>query len=64
MIVGSLLGTLGAIILAVPIAILSSIAISELLPSKVASVVRTAVEILASIPSVLYGIFGLGVVVP
>lgn len=64
MIAGSVLATGGAILLGVPIAILTAICISELSSSRLGGVIRFAVELLAGIPSVLYGIFGLGIVVP
>lgn len=64
MIVGSILATLGSIIIVVPIAILTSVAIVEFMPQKPAKVFTFAIELLAGIPSVLYGLFGLGVLVP
>nr|WP_312216795.1 phosphate ABC transporter permease subunit PstC [Clostridioides sp.] len=64
MIVASLFGTLGALLIGVPIGILTSVYIAELAPKKVSKVVSSAVELLAGIPSVLYGIFGIVVIVP
>ncbi|MDO4289275.1 MAG: phosphate ABC transporter permease subunit PstC [Eubacterium sp.] len=64
MIAGSLLATLGAIVIGVPVALLTAVFISELAGSRFGKVVRFAVELLAGIPSVLYGVFGLGVIVP
>lgn len=64
MIMGSVLATLGSIVLVVPIAILTSVAIVEFMPPKVAKTFTFAIELLAGIPSVLYGLFGLGVLVP
>ncbi len=64
MIVGSVFATIGSIIIVVPIAILTSVAIVEFMPTKVANVFTFAIELLAGIPSVLYGLFGLGVLVP
>ncbi|MGD9677525.1 MAG: phosphate ABC transporter permease subunit PstC [Vulcanibacillus sp.] len=64
MIVGSLAATVGAIIIGVPIGILTAVFIAEIAPDNVKKFVRPAVELLAGIPSVLYGIFGLGVIVP
>lgn len=64
MIVGSVLATLGSIIIVVPIAILTSVAIVEFMPKKTAKVFTFAIELLAGIPSVLFGLFGLGVLVP
>jgi phosphate transport system permease protein len=53
-----------AIAIAVPVAILTAVAIAELMPKRVASVVASVVELLAGIPSIIYGIFGLGFIVP
>ncbi|WOO86452.1 phosphate ABC transporter permease subunit PstC [Mollicutes bacterium LVI A0039] len=64
MIIGSILATLGSIILVVPVAILTSVAIVEFMPTKIAKPFTFAIELLAGIPSVLYGLFGLGVLVP
>ena len=64
MITASILGTLGSLILGVPVGILTSIFIAEIAPKKLASVMSRAVELLAGIPSVLYGVFGLAVIVP
>ncbi|MEF9918396.1 MAG: phosphate ABC transporter permease subunit PstC, partial [Eubacterium sp.] len=64
MIVGSIVATVGAIILGVPIALLTAIFVAEMASSRVGKVVRFAVELLAGIPSVLYGVFGLGIIVP
>lgn len=63
MIVGSLLATIGAIFIGVPIGLLTAVFISEVASKKVATIVRPAVELLSGIPSVLYGVFGLGVIV-
>ena len=64
MIVTSMVATVGALIIGVPIGILAAIFIAEICPKKYARVISTAVELLAGIPSVLYGIFGLAVIVP
>ncbi|MEG0379390.1 MAG: phosphate ABC transporter permease subunit PstC, partial [Eubacterium sp.] len=64
MIVGSIFATLGAIIIGVPVALLTAIFISEMAGTRVGKIVRFAVELLAGIPSVLYGVFGLGIIVP
>ncbi|MBC3798310.1 phosphate ABC transporter permease subunit PstC [Acetobacterium tundrae] len=64
MFVGSIFATLGAIIIGVPVAILTAVFIAELAGSKVGKLIRFAVELLAGIPSVLYGVFGLGIIVP
>ncbi|MBC7088525.1 MAG: phosphate ABC transporter permease subunit PstC [Tissierellales bacterium] len=64
MIVGSLLATTGAIVLGVPIGILTAVFIAELAPKWIRTVIKPAVELLAGIPSVIYGLFGLGIIVP
>ena len=64
MIVGSLLATLGAIVLGVPVGLLTAVYISELASEKVVAILQPAVELLAGIPSVIFGTFGLGVIVP
>lgn len=64
MIVGSIFSTLGAIIIGVPIGVLTAVFIAEIAPRGAVKVIKPAVELLAGIPSVLYGAFGLGIVVP
>jgi len=64
MIAGTIVASLGAIILGVPIALLCALFMAEFLGQKTASVVRAGVELLAGIPSVVYGFFGLMVIVP
>lgn len=64
MIVGSVFATFGAIVIGVPIALLTAVFISEMAGKRFGKVVRFAVELLAGIPSVLYGVFGLGIIVP
>jgi phosphate transport system permease protein len=61
---GSLLVTAGAILFAVPLGIASAIYISEIAHPKVADFLKPFVEILAGIPSVVFGFFGLVVLVP
>ncbi len=64
MIVSTLVATIGAIIIAVPLGVLTALAIAEVLPKRLASLMNSAIELLAGIPSVIYGIFGLGLIVP
>lgn len=64
MIVTSLVSTAGAIIISVPVAILCAVFLAELAPKWLANIVRPAVELLAGIPSVVYGFFGLVIIVP
>lgn len=64
MIAGSVFSTLGAIAIGVPIGVLTAVFVAEIAPKGAAKVIKPAVELLAGIPSVLYGAFGLGIVVP
>ncbi len=64
MIVATMIATLGAIIISVPLGVLTALAIAEVLPKKIAGIMSSAIELLAGIPSVIYGIFGLGFIVP
>ena len=64
MIIASILATLGALVIGVPIGILTAVFIAEVAPKKLAKIISPAVELLAGIPSVLYGVFGLACVVP
>jgi len=64
MIAGTLLASFGAILLGVPIALLCALFMAEFLKPKLASIIRAGVELLAGIPSVVYGFFGLMVIVP
>jgi len=64
MIAGTLAASFGAILLGVPIALLCALFMAEFLLPKPASVIRAGIELLAGIPSVVYGFFGLMVIVP
>ena len=64
MIVGSLYVTAGAIIIGVPIGILTSVFMAMYCPKRIYRPLKAATELLAGIPSVVYGFFGLVVVVP
>ena len=64
MIVASILATLGALIIGIPIGILTAVFIAEIAPKKIGKIISTADELLAGIPSVLYGVFGLAIIVP
>jgi phosphate transport system permease protein len=64
MIVGSTLATFGAIVLGVPLSLGCAIFLAEVAPEHVRNIVRPAVELLAGIPSVVYGLFGMVVLVP
>ena len=64
MIIGSLYVTAGAVIIGVPIGILTSVFMAMYCPKKIYRPLKAATELLAGIPSVVYGYFGLVVVVP
>ncbi len=64
MILGSFMVTLGAIIIGVPIGILTSVFMAHYCPKKPYRILKPGVELLAGIPSVIYGFFGLVVLVP
>ena len=64
MIMGSLYVTLGACITGVPIGILTAIFLARFCPVSIYKYLKPAVELLAGIPSVIYGFFGLVVMVP
>lgn len=64
LLVGSLVVTLGALALGAPLAIGAAVFLSEIAPPRVRAVVRPAVELLAGVPSVVYGFFGLLVIRP
>lgn len=64
LLLGSLLVTAGAILFSVPLGIASAIYISELAHPKIADFLKPFIEILAGIPSVVFGFFGLVVLVP
>ena len=64
MIMGSIYVTLGACITGVPIGILTAIFMARFCPAGAYKVLTPAVELLAGIPSVIYGFFGLVVLVP
>jgi phosphate transport system permease protein len=64
MIVGATLSTFGAIVLGVPLSVGTAILLAEIAPPLVREAVRPAVELLAGIPSVVYGLFGMVVLAP
>lgn len=64
MIVGSIYVTAGAVIIGVPLGILCAVFLAWFCPQKLYRVLKPAVELLAGIPSIVYGFFGLVVIVP
>lgn len=64
LIAGTLSVTLGALVIGIPTGIACAIFLSEILSKKWARAFKSAIELLAGIPSVVYGFFGLVVLVP
>ena len=64
MIVGSIYMTLGAIVVGVPIGIFTAVFLAYVCPRKLYAVLKPAVNLLAGIPSVIYGFFGMVIIVP
>ncbi len=60
----SIYGTAGAIVLGVPVGLLCAVFLAKVAPPRLAAVVRPAVDLLAGIPSVVYGLVGMIVLVP
>lgn len=64
MIIGSIYVTAGSVIIGVPIGILTAVFMAKYCPKKLYAVLKPAIDLLAGIPSVIYGFFGLVVIVP
>lgn len=64
MIAGSFYVTAGAIIFGVPVGLMTAIFLSRFCPKKLHELLKPAIDLLAGIPSVVYGFFGLMVIVP
>lgn len=60
----SVYGTAGAVLLGIPIGIFTAMFLAKAAPPRIASVIQGAVELLAGIPSVVYGLVGMTVLVP
>ena len=60
----SVYGTAGAIVLGVPVGFMTAVFISKVAPKRLAALIRTAVDLLAGIPSVVYGLVGMMVLLP
>lgn len=60
----SIVGTILAILLGVPIGVLTAVFLAEVAPKPLAGIVKPAIELLAGIPSVIYGLFGLMILNP
>ncbi len=64
MILGSLCVTAGAVTLGVPVGVLTAVFLARFCPDKLYKILKPAIDLLAGIPSVVYGFFGLMVIVP
>lgn len=64
MIIGSIYVTAGAIIIGVPIGLLCAIFMARFCPDKLYRIMKPSIDLLAGIPSIVYGFFGLVVIVP
>lgn len=64
MILGSIYITAGAIIVGVPVGILTAVYMARMCPKKIYKILKPAIELLAGIPSIVYGFFGMVVIVP
>ena len=64
MIIGSIYVTAGAIIVGVPVGVLCAVFMAKFCPKKLYSLMKPAIGLLAGIPSIVYGFFGLVVIVP
>lgn len=60
----SIVGTACAVIIGVPVGVLTAVFIAEVAPKKLAAIVKPAVELLAGIPSVIYGLLGIMILNP
>lgn len=60
----SIIGTFLAILIGVPIGVLTAVFLAEVAPKKLAGIVKPAVELLAGIPSVIYGLLGIMILNP
>ena len=64
MILGSIYVTAGAIIIGVPIALLTSVFLAWFCPKKIYGICKSGINLMAGVPSVVYGFFGLVLLVP
>ena len=64
MIIGSIYATASAILVGVPIGLLCSVFMAKFCPKKLYRILKPAISLLAGIPSIVYGFFGLVVIVP
>jgi phosphate transport system permease protein len=63
-IINTIIAVILSISITLPVAIMTALLIAKIAPKRLAEVLRTVVELLASIPSIVYGVIGLGVIAP
>lgn len=61
-VINTLVSAFGALLIAFPISVLTALFIAKIAPKRIASVMTTVVELLASVPSVVYGVFAAGTI--
>lgn len=61
-IINTLIVVFFSIMVSVPVSVFTALFIAKVAPKRIADVMRTVVELLASIPSIIYGVFGLGII--
>jgi len=64
LIINTIIVVLISLLISIPVSILTGLFIAKIAPKRVREIFRTVVELLASIPSIIYGVFGLGVIAP
>lgn len=64
LILSSIFSMIGAIIIGIPIGLLSAVYLSEIASKRIANLIRPLIQLLAGIPSVVYGFFGMLIIVP
>src|SRR5690554_2841861 len=64
LITASLLVTVGAMIISIPIGVTTAVFIACILPLRLKTIIKPVIEMLAGIPSVIYGLFGLKILAP
>ncbi len=62
-VINTLVSAFGALIVAFPLSVLSALFIAKIAPKRISGIMTTVVELLASIPSVVYGVFAAGTIV-
>ncbi|MGB1097437.1 MAG: phosphate ABC transporter permease subunit PstC, partial [Acholeplasmataceae bacterium] len=61
-IINTIIAVMMSVVITVPVAIFTALLIAKVAPKRIAAFLRTVVELLASIPSIIYGVIGLGVI--